>query len=130
MTPAPIVAPRASSSSIHENSRFHCSIFKKYRTRITMSMIHQLIHRCMRSGTPRSAFGEAGTKDEHIQIDYAGLWQLRLGQYFKIARACARCAIHSRDTAIRIYPQCATQLTSKNMFLKILSWDKVMSLAE
>ena len=40
----------------------------------------------------------------------------------------ARCAIYSCDTAIRI---CSVpRLTCKNRFVKISSWDKVMSLAE
>jgi hypothetical protein len=42
--------------------------------------------------------------------------------------AHARCAIHSRDTAIRI---CSVpQLIHKNLFVKISSWNTVMSLAE
>jgi hypothetical protein len=40
----------------------------------------------------------------------------------------ARCAIHSRDTAIRIYS--VSQLTRKNPFVKISSWAKVMGFAE
>jgi hypothetical protein len=39
-----------------------------------------------------------------------------------------RCAIYLRDTAIRI---CSIPpLKSKNLFFKILSWDKVTSRAE
>jgi hypothetical protein len=38
--------------------------------------------------------------------------------------ARARCAIYSRDTAIRIYS--VSQLINKNTFVKISSWAKVM----
>jgi hypothetical protein len=40
----------------------------------------------------------------------------------------ARCAIYSRDTAIRIYS--VSQLRRKNPFVKISSWAKVMGFAE
>jgi hypothetical protein len=40
----------------------------------------------------------------------------------------ARCAIYSRDTAIRIYS--VSQLKRKNQFFKISSWAKVMGFAE
>ena len=42
--------------------------------------------------------------------------------------ARVRCAIYSRDTAIRIYS--VSQLRRKNPFVKISSWAKVMGLAE
>jgi hypothetical protein len=40
----------------------------------------------------------------------------------------ARCAIYSRDTAIRIYS--VSRLSRKNQFVKISSWTKVMGCAE
>jgi hypothetical protein len=40
----------------------------------------------------------------------------------------ARCAIYSRDTAIRIYS--VSRLRRKNLFVKISSWAKVMGFAE
>jgi hypothetical protein len=42
--------------------------------------------------------------------------------------ARARCPIHSRDTAIRIYS--VSQLRRKNPFVKISLWAKVMGFAE
>jgi hypothetical protein len=42
--------------------------------------------------------------------------------------ACVRCAIYSRDTAIRIYS--VSRLRRKNPFVKISSWAKVMGFAE
>jgi hypothetical protein len=42
--------------------------------------------------------------------------------------AGARCAIYSRDTAIRIYS--VPRFRRKKPFVKIPSWDKVMGLAE
>jgi hypothetical protein len=39
----------------------------------------------------------------------------------------ARCAIYSRDTAIRIYS--VSRLRRKNSFVKISSWAKIMGLA-
>jgi hypothetical protein len=42
--------------------------------------------------------------------------------------ARARCAIYSRDTAIRIYS--VSKLSLKNPFVKISSWAKVMGFAE
>jgi hypothetical protein len=40
----------------------------------------------------------------------------------------ARCAIHSRDTTIRI--SSVPRFNRKTQFVKIPSWDKVMGLAE
>ena len=40
----------------------------------------------------------------------------------------ARCAIYSRDTVIRIYS--VPYFIGNKQFVKIPSWDKVMSLAE
>jgi hypothetical protein len=40
----------------------------------------------------------------------------------------ARCAIYSRNTAIRIYS--VSQLRRKNLFVKISLWDKVMGFTE
>jgi hypothetical protein len=40
----------------------------------------------------------------------------------------ARCAIYSRDSAIRIYS--VSRLTNKNSFVKMSSWTKVKGFAE
>jgi hypothetical protein len=42
--------------------------------------------------------------------------------------ARVRCAIYSRDTAIRIYS--VSQLKGKTLFVKMSLWTKVMGLAE